>query len=129
MSGPRKPLPSPRCCTDGARFIALRCSMDMIYSEHESTEAALAADQETPPTWQLILKDQVGNTEVATILCCPFCGTPVPPIRLRARPPKAVCLVIDGGYYCATCEKRLNECRCANPARLWEIAPRTKVSR
>lgn len=28
--------------------------------------------------------------------------------------------ITDGGYYCATCERRLMECRCAPAERLWE---------
>lgn len=103
--------------------------MDVLYTEHESAKVALASYLETPPAWQMTVMDQAGITDVSTILSCPFCGADVPPIRVSSNPPKYVCLITDGGYYCSTCDERLNEYRCADPARLWEIAPGRSVVR
>lgn len=51
---------------------------------------------------------------------CPFCGTPVPEIeKLTVDVP--ICTVTDGGYYCDTCSKRLNECKCYPPEWPWKV--------
>lgn len=53
---------------------------------------------------------------------CPFCGQKVPDVRLRANPPKRVCTIVDGGYYCNTCGERLDGCRCAPPEYNWKVS-------
>ena len=42
---------------------------------------------------------------------CPFCGEGLPEIVLRFNPPEKIATCSDGGYYCDTCSKRLNECQ------------------
>jgi hypothetical protein len=54
---------------------------------------------------------------------CPNCGEKMPDIRLKDKPPEKVMTIIDGGYYCATCDERLDSCKCARPEELWELAP------
>lgn len=60
---------------------------------------------------------------------CPHCGTPTPKIRLKKKSRKKICTVSDGGYYCDTCDDRLNECQCAPQEALWEIDPAVKKER
>ena len=51
---------------------------------------------------------------------CPYCGEALPKMRRRAVLPGKVCVITDGGYYCDTCGKRLNACKCLPPAAAWE---------
>jgi hypothetical protein len=50
---------------------------------------------------------------------CPFCGTPLPKLVKKKRPPK-VQLVEDGGYYCSTCGERIRSCECPYPEQAYE---------
>jgi hypothetical protein len=50
---------------------------------------------------------------------CPFCGKDMPEIVLRFNPPEKIVTCSDGGYYCDTCSKRLNECQCYPPQWKW----------
>ena len=119
------------CCERGARFARLRHASELFYdSEYENRTEYLVRFRETPPSWMLVVESlrDAGlppHTETVPFDFCPFCGTKVPPVRLRAREPKKLCVVLDSGYYCDTCKRRLMECRCAMPDQLWEIDPCT----
>lgn len=117
-------LPHLCCCDDGARFVALRYPYEegLLDRGFADRDAFFSVVRSTPPRWSLLARDDAGTARVATICCCPFCGVPVPGLRLRARPPRRVCATLDGGYYCDTCARRLIECRCAPPERLWEAS-------
>jgi hypothetical protein len=111
------------CCEQGGKFIGLR--HEWLCREYDSSEDFLQKMRETPPLWTMHVKTFVTRREHADqgsahVSFCPFCGTKVPGVRLRKNPPKKICVILDGGYYCATCEERLDSCDCALPARMWE---------
>ena len=117
------------CCGQGRKFVGLRHESALFYdSQCEGPEDFLQKMRVTPPCWMMHVQTFVSRHEralsdSARIAFCPFCGTKVPGVRLRRNPPKKICVVLDGGYYCATCEERLDSCNCALPAQLWEAAP------
>jgi hypothetical protein len=51
---------------------------------------------------------------------CPFCGSEVPKVQLKAKQPAKVASYSDGGYYCDGCSKRLSNCTCNVPEAAWE---------
>lgn len=115
-------LPHLTCCPDGARFVALHYDpVPLFYSEHATRDAFLAVARANPPRWSISAMDDYGKIcRRVAIVACPFCAKPVPEIRLRSKPPQRVCVVTDGGLYCDTCERRLDDCRCLPTERLWE---------
>lgn len=117
-------LPHLTCCPDGARIVALRYDpIQVFYTEHATRDAFLAAARENPPRWSIsVLDDHSQIRRDVAIAVCPFCAEAVPDVRLRARPPQRFCVVTDGGLYCDTCERRLDDCRCAPTECLWEAA-------
>ena len=80
-------------------------------------------DLETPPKWYIRGKDNVGyhdeRDDVIEALFCPFCAKPVPEVVPADPGRKKICTVIDGGYYCQTCENQLHLCKCHRPEFRW----------
>lgn len=60
------------------------------------------------------------NKGAYKVSCCPLCGTDLPEIRLREKPPEPMCEIDGGHLYCLTCNKRLMECQCYKPEALYE---------
>lgn len=95
-----------------------------------AAETYLSTLRSTPPIWTMYLDARVLshiypyadalNMQRVVARFCPGCGSAVPDLQLKARPPKKITIVVDGGYYCETCEERLMGCDCADPATLWE---------
>lgn len=56
---------------------------------------------------------------------CPYCGEALPEMRRKAKRPRGMCRVEDGGYYCSTCKERLNCCLCLPPEAAFEPVPKT----
>jgi hypothetical protein len=127
---PADRLPHLRCCAQGARLVALRFAADVIYAEHPDRAAAISSYASTPPRWTIVAvpSDSRGGEDVVVVVC-PFCGAALPAIRPRANPPRRVCAVVDGGYYCATCEERLMGCRCWPQERMWETGTRLDTAK
>jgi hypothetical protein len=77
--------------------------------------------------WSLFYNGE--NVNPIWVLCsipvifCPFCGKKLPEIIERPNPPKRICTVTDGGYYCDTCQERLCACKCEIPWMRWMPAP------
>lgn len=120
------------CCIGGRMFISLR-HVDLPH-EHSNRDEFLAWVRATPPVWFIAVRpvDLDAQREYSgllfperslTCICCPFCATPVPRLRLRADPPKSIATCFDGGYNCATCKKSLRSCECLSPSELWEVIP------
>ena len=51
---------------------------------------------------------------------CPFCGTDVQGVRLKAEPPTPIMSCHDGNY-CDTCDERINCCTCYPFGAAWEV--------
>lgn len=121
----RTRLPHLTCCDQGADFVFLRLDAEALYyTDHENRDAYLAIARETPPKWVVLARNITRQLDAyVTVAACPFCATPVAAVRLRTQPPRRICVVIDGGYYCDTCARRLIACRCAPPEQLWEAVP------
>jgi hypothetical protein len=119
------------CCDQGAKFVGLRHESALFYDRsYKTAEEFLAHMRATPPLWTMHAESFATRwyrTDKVSVRVsfCPFCGVKTPDVRLRKKPPTKICVVIDSGYYCDTCTKRLNECQCHLPERLWEAAPCT----
>lgn len=114
--------PHPTCCAQAKRFIALRAPALAYTVEHPDVAAALTSYRATKPQWKIRALDADGLSEDIAISACPFCSAALPEVQLRAKPWSSwrIRTVIDGGYYCATCEERLMNCECRPAEWLWE---------
>lgn len=80
-----------------------------------------------PPVWVVLSCDKDWRRRHTTgepprPKFCPFCGKPLPKLVKRAKPPKQISLIVDGGNSCDTCGERLSNCACATPEQAWEPA-------
>lgn len=57
-------------------------------------------------------------------MCCPFCATPVPRVRLKAALDRPTCNPVEGGL-CGTCRLDIFDCICSWPESAYEIVPNT----
>ena len=113
------------CCVQGGKFVGLRHEGHLFCEEYQSPEDFLQKMRATPPRWTMdvhtfVDRHERSDQDIVRITYCPFCGTKVPGVRLRRNPPEKICVILDGGYYCATCEERLDSCDCDLPKQLWE---------
>lgn len=62
--------------------------------------------------FQLLFKHTFDNIPIVRF--CPYCGQKLPKMVLKKAPPQNshLCTVTDGGYYCDTCNERLDACIC-----------------
>lgn len=107
-------IPVPQCCEASRDFPTVTFSVDYadnIPSDkgpgkwHVTRSTPLEEyyrDRDDPGWWGRIPEPKF----------CPYCGTPLPKMRRKDPPPKTVCLITDGGYYCARCKDRLDSCLC-----------------
>ena len=112
----------PGCCEASAKLatVALRFSYDDICEGGEL--------QDREPQWELTgthrrvlgSRHLTGNPRLRACFC-PHCGTPMPRIQKRVEQLAPICTVTDGGYYCDTCNERLNSCNCWPPEANWEV--------
>lgn len=127
---------TPGCCEEMRKTEAVFLAYpgDFLYGDFDMTDEACRDPErfkKTPPGWYL-LSPKGGSRHAALMSeieakCCPFCGKPLPALKLRAEPPEKVVSITDGGYYCDTCHERLECCVCANPVWLWEPVLRTTL--
>lgn len=106
---------SPSCCEEMIKSNAITLSIEE-YEDYTLFH----------PVWNLVCaKDygggDYGHTRVQARFC-PHCAKAVPKVVKKKDPPKKVRHIIDGGYYCHTCDKRLNSCMCLSPIYLWKEA-------
>lgn len=115
-----KAVPLPRCCQNAVDYPAVTLALD----SYNDTDNATAK-------WHIMLSSSF-TTEYTTSRglkwldnkpepkFCPYCGTELPTLRRKAKLPKKICRITDGGYYCDTCEKRLMSCKCLPPEAAFE---------
>jgi hypothetical protein len=99
-------------------YLRLASSMDILGDKWAESEKKRRAGEE-----HVDFYDQLMIYTQGQHLHCPFCGKPVPQIERKpdSRQPKKVQEITDGGYYCDTCNKRANECRCPPPWMQWRV--------
>lgn len=117
-------IPKLTCCDEAKGYHAVRFSVDIYDSDEPpkegrwylpESESLARHRQSRDPDWH---KKKPPEPKF-----CPFCGTAVPKMRLKADPPKDLCRVTDGGYYCDTCGERLNGCLCLPAEAAFEPVP------
>jgi hypothetical protein len=111
----------PKCCEEvqDKQTVFLRFDMEAICGVSESEGPQ--GQEGYKPKWKSAgWSERYQGWDVTEVKFCPHCATPVPEIKKRVTEEK-ICVVIDGGYYCNTCKKRLNECECCPPEYAWEI--------
>ena len=111
---------NPQCCQYAKDYIVLH------YERNWDEEDSLDKFKTTPPDWIIrgVKPDmQMGKFEGAPykINVCPVCSALMPKIRLKAVLPNKIMMIVDGGYYCDTCEERLDSCECKRPEEMWEV--------
>lgn len=52
---------------------------------------------------------------------CPFCHSSMPELAIKENPPEPMMKISDGGYYCDTCQERLNCCECYPAETKYEV--------
>lgn len=130
-----KYLVTPKCCEamEASFAIVLRCELE---GGRDDAEGEFGR-----PYWRLraayeheifyghgyghsLLVGDRFEFAVAHPVCCPFCGRKLPEIRQRPehKRPRKTAKGTDG-YYCATCNERNMNCRCAPPWAGWEPVP------
>jgi hypothetical protein len=110
----------PGCCPASSKqvLVALSVPEDVIYGD---------AGVETKPRWvvrssyQEYLDHPMQRTWPSTeVQHCPHCAAKLPTFRPRVEPLEPIVEVVDGGYYCNTCNERLHACKCWPPEAHWE---------
>jgi len=104
---------TPKCCEK----VQIKNTVFLCYGTEIYNGKGL---KDIQPKW----KSGSNNSEfqcwaTTEVKFCPHCATPVPPIK-RRNTKRKICDVKDGGYYCSTCDKRLQECTCFRPEYAWE---------
>jgi hypothetical protein len=127
----RVPPTTLTCCPGGQRYVYLGYgSFGFEEPDLVTPEAFFAYIKTVPPKWRVNVgsplnweEERRGSYVPPIAMCCPFCAASVPAVVLRKDLPNRIMTIIDGGYYCFTCEARLDSCRCAHPDELWEAVP------
>lgn len=119
-------IPLPMCCENARKYPVVTFSVDETDPEEEDDEPE--EGDALPPLkatadWYIEVADKflsVRRSEHEDYYSvpwpspkfCPYCGASLPKMRLKDPVPETICRVLDGGYYCSTCDDRLNECMC-----------------
>jgi len=113
-----KSIPRPTCCEQIVEHPIIHLSSVTVNGEPESPKWFMTCETPYPRN---VHKDKNQKPNNQFSLCaqgiqmsrCPFCGTRLPEVELKSlRMPQKICVITDGGYYCDTCNKRLDSCRC-----------------
>jgi len=105
-------IPVAHCCEANKRF-----GVVFLVFESEVEYGNEVADSK--PKWKVVSTTSEGHSSVfVDVKFCPLCGKELPDVvktkELKIR------RIVDGGYYCDTCDERLHGCECDNPALEWE---------
>jgi|TARA_Y100000034_G_scaffold113159_1_gene147825 hypothetical protein len=103
---------TPDCCPDSKKLMAVGLKHDGHLMDDDCGTSK-------KPNWCIKVYHVDGKEYLYEVRVefCPFCGDELPDVERRPKPPKRLCVISDGGYYCDTCEtstgkKRLDACRC-----------------
>ncbi len=113
----------PQCCEYAKTYITLRYEDAEIYDQDFLLN--------TPPYWKVRgceMKEFKNPSAVRydEIKVCPSCEEKMPDIQLVFQLPEKFTIIEDGGYYCSTCNERLDSCQCTNPLEMWQLANNKK---
>jgi hypothetical protein len=94
-----------------------------VYLREVSGYLCDCSEEREPPKFRWVIgskrrRHDTWLSHIVEIQHCPFCGQKLPELRI-VDAPGPVMTVTDGGYYCATCHERLNECECYPPEACW----------
>lgn len=103
-------IPMPTCCDEAKKYPAVRFEVDILGADEPQWKAA-------GHSFNL---REMGFPKSPAAKFCPFCGTSLPKMQRKENPPSPIATCTDGGYYCATCNERLNCCDCRLPESAWE---------
>ncbi len=80
-----------------------------------------APDYKDAPKWGALYKVHSNGTRWVDVHFCPFCGTKLPKLVLKATPPPQVC-VSDSPFsvHCGVCHERGDDCYCSHPLSVYE---------
>lgn len=115
--------PTPQCCQDAMKYPVISFAVKYTSGDTSKNKGEWyiktldkIIDHHSTKDW-LKWNDNRPEPKV-----CPYCSTSLPKMKRKKPVPKDVCRVTDGGYYCDTCEKRLNCCICLPHEFAWEPA-------
>lgn len=102
--------PVPACCPSVHFFIYL--SIDGCWLGHIGEGTGLGASVDVAPP-----------DIAACVQWCPCCGSHLPAVRMKSVQSPSLCVCTDGGYYCDTCNERLDCCWCDPIESAYELVP------
>ena len=111
-------LPKLTCCDAGRTCEAFMYHIDVYESgpSNQITEGRWRiATYESLGRERRMADDQWHKKVPPEPKFCPYCAAPTPKLEKAKDPPKDISVVTDGGYYCDTCQERLNACMCLPP--------------
>ena len=116
-------IPTPKCCDAQKKHPTIRalCADDDDGNFSENTPVKWYIRPLIIDSYYLYNGNPFDHTEITEPKFCPFCGKALPELIKKNKPPKNVCVVTDGGYYCDTCKERLDNCKCYPPEARWRV--------
>lgn len=98
--------PIPTCCQDVEQFPVVQLAF-----HSQDLDVLVDPDRisRLDPVWVAVHKAWPFGGRVR-VFFCPFCGTKLPEVRLKATPPSPLCK--PGMDYCGTCNERMMNCLC-----------------
>jgi len=100
--------------------VGLKLGDEDIY-ENEVGQADCKPEWEVLKSWGDYVSPHCPKFHRLIVKFCPHCGAKMPSIRRREEPMSPICEVVDGGYYCNTCDERLHGCKCWPCEAHWEV--------
>lgn len=106
----------PLCCTHEGFLLTQFIREPIIFVGYNYADwVNVCYGKDVKPHWIL--------SRTVYVRFCPYCGIKLREIVERIGGPENICTITDGGYYCDTCKKRLNECQCEMPWMRWTTGP------
>lgn len=118
-------LTTPNCCAAAEKH-------PCVFLMHEEEDIIRGRAKDTKPKWKarpsfpFDLPTEVTEAHVE-VFFCPLCGKRLPDLKRVEKEPAKVRYMTDGGYYCSTCKRRGNECRCAIESQCWEPVSQLEI--
>ena len=110
-----KLLPRPTCCAAIQKYPVITFYVD--WDDETSSNVGegywYAHSDESDASFEIIRRDKDYYAEhKPDPKFCPFCGASLPKMVRKNPMPENIRVIEDGGYYCGTCEERLDGCLC-----------------